>query len=66
MSTAKSIDSKKMLKKAAENKRKVKFGERIELEIIENTKHYKKGQIINPHVVFGEELISKKIAKKTK
>ena len=59
-----SVDSKAMLKKAAQEKRKVKYGERMTIEIIKETKHYKKGQIIAPHTVWAEELIKEKIAKK--
>ncbi len=62
----KSMDSKEMLKRNAKAERKIKYGDRIKLEIITNTKHYKKGQIINPHVVMGEQLIKDKIAKEVK
>jgi len=62
----KSMDSKEMLKRNAKAKRKIKYSDRIKLEIITNTKHYKKGQIINPHVVMGEQLIKDKIAKEVK
>lgn len=60
------IDSKAVLKKAAKEERKVKYGERMELEILVATKHYRKGQVIQPHVVLGEELVKNKIAKKVK
>jgi hypothetical protein len=62
----KSMDSKEMLKRNAKAGRKIKYSDRIKLEIITNTKHYKKGQIINPHVVMGEQLIKDKIAKEVK
>lgn len=62
----KSMDSKEMLKRNAKAERKIKYSSRIKLEIITNTKHYKKGQIINPHVVMGEQLIKDKIAKEVK
>ena len=62
----KKVDSKKMLKDLANEGRKIKFNDRIELEILGDTKHYKKGQIIKPHRTFGEVLISKKIAKEVK
>ena len=57
------VDSKKLLKSLANQRRKIKLNDRIKLEILTDTKHYKKGQIIEPHRVFGEALISKKIAK---
>ena len=62
----KSMNAKEMLKENAKKERKIKYGERIKLEIITDTKHYKKGQIINPHVVMGEQLVKDKIAKRVK
>lgn len=62
----KSMNSKEMLKRNAKAGRKIKYGDRIKLEVISDTKHYKKGQIINPHVVMGEQLIKDKIAKEVK
>ena len=66
MNESKTVDSKKMLKNLANEKVKIKFGDRIELEIVADTKHYKKGQIINPHVTWGKQLIKDKIAKEVK
>jgi hypothetical protein len=60
------MNSKEMLKRNAKAERKIKYGDRINLEVISDTKHYKKGQIINPHVVMGEQLIKDKIAKEVK
>jgi len=62
----KSMNSKEMLKRNAKAGRKIKYGDHIKLEVISDTKHYKKGQIINPHVVMGEQLIKDKIAKEVK
>jgi hypothetical protein len=64
--STKKMDAKKMLKENAENKRKIKYRSRMTLEVIEDTKFYKKGQIIRPHVVMGEQLIKDKIAKEVK
>lgn len=64
--TEKTVDSKKMLKDLAKEGRKIKFNDRVELEVLEDTKHYKKGQLISPHRTFAEVLISKKIAKEVK
>jgi len=61
---AKTMDAKGMLKENGSKGTKIFYGERIKLEIIEDTKFYKKGQIINPHKVMGEQLIKDKIAKK--
>ena len=60
------VDSKKMLKDLATEKRKIKFNDRLELEILKDSGFYKKGDIINPHVTFAEILIKDKIAKATK
>lgn len=64
--TMKSMDAKSMLKENGKKKRKIKYGERMQIEIIADTKHYKKGQIHNPHVVMAEQLIKDKIAKAVK
>lgn len=60
------MDAKKVLKTASEQGRKVKRTDRMELEILKDTKFYKKGQIVTPHPVLGEELVAKKIAKELK
>lgn len=60
------VDAKKMLKDLAKVGRKIKFNDRLELEVLKDTNFYKKGQIINPHVTFAETLIQNKIAKKVK
>lgn len=63
---AKTIDTKAMLKDLGEKKAKVKFNDRIKIEILEDTRFYKKGQIVTPHRTFGEELIKEKIGKEIK
>ena len=55
--------AKEMIAKNAEAKTKVKFSERMALEIIADTKHFKKGDKIKPHVVMAKQLIKDKIAK---
>lgn len=60
------MDAKGMLKEHAEKGTKIRYRERIELEIIESTEFYKKGQKISPHKVMGEQLIKDKIAKRVK
>lgn len=44
----------------------IKYGERKKVEIVKATKHYHVGQIINPHKIMGEALISQGIAKEAK
>lgn len=60
------MKAKEMLKQAADEKRKINYRDRIELEVIEDTKFYRKGQKITPHRVMGEQLIKEKIAKEVK
>jgi len=43
---------------------KIKFTDRLAVEITQDTRYYKKGQIINPHKVKGLALIEQGIAKK--
>lgn len=58
----KSFDSKLMLSTNAEKKTKIRYNDRLAVEIIEETQFYKKGQIISPAKVKGEALIAQKIA----
>lgn len=61
------MDSKKIIDKANKERRVIKRKERKKLEIIaKDHKHYKLGQIIEPHTLLAEELISSKIAKEVK
>jgi hypothetical protein len=59
----KTMNAKKMLKEAAQQKRKIFRKDRMKLEVITDTAFYKKGQIIEPHIVMGEQLVKDKIAK---
>ena len=58
------MDSKKMLKKAGKANRKIKFGSRIKLIVVKDGRFHKKGQVIEPHTVMGEQLIEDGIAEK--
>lgn len=60
----KSFDAKKMLNEHAEKGTKIRYTDRLTVEIVEDTKHYKKGDIISPHKIKGQALIDQKIAKK--
>ena len=60
------VDAKKMLKNLAKDNRKIRLGDRKKVEIIKDTRFYKKGKVIKPHVTFAEQLISSKIAKEIK
>lgn len=61
-----SFDAKAMLVKANENRTKIRYADRLELEIIKSTKHYKLGKKITPHRLVANELISLGIAKLVK
>lgn len=60
------FDAKGMLEKHTQAKTKIKYGERKEVEIIADTKYYKKGQVIRPHLIVADRLIEQKIAKEVK
>jgi len=60
----KGMDAKGMLKEAGRSKRKIKFGERMDLIVIKDSNFHKKGQRIQPHTVMGEQLVKDKIAAK--
>ncbi len=74
------FDSKAMLAKQMEQKNtitnedgstqevgaNIKYGDRKKVQIIKATKHYKVGDIINPHKIMGEALIDQGIAKEVK
>ena len=59
----KTMDAKGMLKELGAKKTKIKYGERMTVEILEDTKYYRQGQVIKPHTVIAKQLIKDKIAK---
>lgn len=79
-SDLKQFDAKAMIAEQLTKKNKVKdengeeievggiirYKDRLKVEIIAETKHYKVGQVINPHKVMGEALIKQGIAKAVK
>jgi hypothetical protein len=62
----KSLNSKEMLKDLTKNKTKVRFTDRMPVEIIKETQFYTVGQKIKPHKTVGQALIDNGIAKKLK
>lgn len=67
MSDNQGLKSKEMLKEASEKKVKVRFTDRKKIEITsDKMKHFKKGDILSPHVVVAEKYISDKLAKEVK
>lgn len=61
-----SFDSKKMLLENGEKGTKIRYTDRMQVEIIKNTKHYNIGDVQNPHKVKAEALIAQGIAKEYK
>jgi len=57
------FNAKEMLEKANEAKRKIKYSDRVKVEIIKATKYYRLGQIVNPHRLVAEQLVSDGIGK---
>ena len=64
--TEKAIDTKKLLKDLGSKETKMRYTDRKKVEVLKDTKHYRKGQIIAPHVTFADALIENKIAKEVK
>lgn len=60
----KRFDAKKMIAEHAEKGTIINLTERLTVEIVEDTKYYKKGDIISPQKIKGQALIDQKIAKK--
>ncbi len=63
---AATFSSKAMLLENAKKETVITYSDRLKVEIIKETKHYKLGQIINPHKIKGLALIEAKIAKEVK
>lgn len=62
----KGSNTKEMLKRNAEAKRKIRWNDRLTVEVVQNTKHLKKGEILTPHRVQAEQFIKEGIAKEVK
>ncbi len=60
------VDSKKMLKDLASEKKIVRLNDRKEVEIIKEHPNYKVGQKITPHSSVADYFISIKLAKEVK
>lgn len=58
------FDAKKMLEENGKKETKVKYNERMAVEIVKEGRFYKKGQVVNPHKVKALALIEQGIAKK--
>jgi hypothetical protein len=62
----KGYDPKAMLAKANEEKKVIRYADRVALKVVKATKHYKLGQLISPHPLVAEQLIKNKVAEKVK
>lgn len=60
----KGMDAKAMIAENSEKRTKIRYADRLECEVIRDTKYLKKGKIINPHPVMAEQLIKDGIVKK--
>jgi len=58
------FDSKKMLLSNGEKGTKIKYTDRMQVEVVKSTKFYNVGDILNPHKVKAQALIDQGIAKK--
>lgn len=56
------FDSKAMLAENGKKRTVIRYADRVKLKIVKDTRHYKEGQIINPHKVMGEALVKQGIA----
>ena len=63
---ATTYSSKAMLLENAEKGTKIKYADRLNVEIIAETKHYKVGIKVSPHRIKAEALIKAGIAKELK
>ena len=61
-----SFSSKAMLLENAKAGTKIKYADRLMVEIIKDTRHYRVGMKVSPHKVKGLALISQGIAKEVK
>lgn len=59
---ANGFDSKAMLLENGKKGTIIRYGDRVKLKIIKETRHYKEGKIITPHKVMGEALVKQGIA----
>lgn len=60
------FNAKEIQKEAAKAGRKVKMNDRVKLKVLNETKFYKAGQIINPHRVYAEKMIAEGTAEEVK
>lgn len=60
------FSSKEVGKAAGKAERKIRMNDRMNLEITQDSGHYKKGQLISPHRVYGEAMVNSGIAKEVK
>jgi hypothetical protein len=61
-----SFDAKKMLLDNGAKGTKIRYNDRMQVEVVKNTKHYNVGDVLNPHKVKAEALIEQGIAKEYK
>ncbi len=57
------LNTKKMLKEEATKGTKIKFSDRVEIEIAMDTKHFRKGDKLKVHSVVADRYVKDKMAK---
>ena len=57
------FDAKAMLKSNAEKSTKIKFKDRLKVELTKDTLYQKKGKVYSPHRVKAEALVEQGLAK---
>jgi hypothetical protein len=60
------FNAKEMIATNAAAKTVIKYNDRVKMEVQQDTKYYKKGDIIAPHRVMAEQLAKDGIAKEVK
>ena len=58
------MDAKGLIAEHSEKRTKIKYQERMEIEIIKEMRYYKKGKIVSPHKIMAQKLIDEGFAKK--
>ena len=63
---SKGLDTKKVLKDAAQKKLKVKYNDRLKVKVVKDSKHLRKGYIFSPHKVIAEGYIKSELVELVK
>lgn len=56
------FDAKAMIAENGKKRTVIRYADRVKLQIVQETRHYKVGDVITPHKVMGEALVKQGIA----